>query len=46
MEHFGTIGRGEAEPLVNVRDGLENLRITQAIVQTAKSEKMVQPGTF
>src|SRR3989440_10443321 len=30
MEHFGAVGRGEAEPLVSARDGLANPRVTGA----------------
>lgn len=37
MEHFGAVVRGEAEPLVSARDGLQNLRVTEAIVQAAQS---------
>ena len=41
MEHFGCVVRGEAEPLVSAWDGLQNLRVTEAIVQAAKSGKIV-----
>jgi predicted dehydrogenase len=41
MEHFGAVVRGEAAPLVSARDGLDNLRITQAIVQAAKTGQTV-----
>jgi predicted dehydrogenase len=37
MEHFGAVVRGECEPLVSARDGLQNLRITQAIVESART---------
>jgi predicted dehydrogenase len=37
IEHFGRVVRGEAEPIVSARDGLQNLRITEAIVAAAKS---------
>lgn len=37
MEHFGAVVRGQAQPLVSARDGLANLRVTEAIVQAAKS---------
>jgi predicted dehydrogenase len=37
MEHFGAVVRGEAAPLVSARDGLANLRVTEAIVAAAKS---------
>jgi predicted dehydrogenase len=37
IEHFGAVVRGEAEPLVSARDGLANLRVTEAIVAAAKA---------
>jgi len=42
MEHFGAVVRGEATPLVSARDGLLNLKITEAIVQAASSGQTVQ----
>lgn len=42
MEHFGAVVRGEAEPLVSASDGLENLRITEAIVSAAESGRVVR----
>jgi predicted dehydrogenase len=42
LEHFGAVVRGEAGPLVTVRDGLANLRITEAITEAAKSGSMVR----
>jgi predicted dehydrogenase len=41
MEHFGAVIRGEAQPLVSARDGLQNLRITEAIVAAAKTGQVV-----
>jgi predicted dehydrogenase len=41
MEHFGAVVRGELAPLVTARDGLNNLRITEAIVQAAKTGQTV-----
>jgi predicted dehydrogenase len=41
MEHFGCVVRGEVEPLVSAEDGLLNLRITQAIVEAARSGQTV-----
>jgi predicted dehydrogenase len=35
MEHFGRVARGEEAPLVSARDGLNNLRVTEAIVEAA-----------
>jgi predicted dehydrogenase len=37
IEHFGAVIRGEAEPLVTARDGLQNLRVTEAIVEAART---------
>ena len=42
MEHFGAVIRGEAQPLVSAQDGLANLRVTEAIVQAAKSGGTVE----
>ena len=42
LEHFGAVIRGEARPLVTVRDGLANLRITEAIAEAAKSGSMAR----
>ena len=42
MEHFGAVVRGEAQPLVSARDGLANLRVTEAISRAAKSGAMVR----
>jgi predicted dehydrogenase len=41
MEHFGAVVRGEAQPLVSARDGLENLRITEAITLAATTGQVV-----
>jgi predicted dehydrogenase len=41
MEHFGAVVRGGATPLVSARDGLANLRVTEAIVEAAKSGKTI-----
>jgi predicted dehydrogenase len=42
MEHFGRGVRGEAKPIVTARDGLRNLRITEAIVKAAKTGAVVE----
>ena len=42
MEHFGQVVRGEAAPLVSARDGLANLRVTEAIGAAARSGSTVQ----
>ena len=36
LEHFCAVIRGEAKPLVSVRDGLQNLHVTEAIVEAAR----------
>jgi predicted dehydrogenase len=41
MEHFGAVVRGEAPPLVPARDGLANLRVTEAIVTAARTRQAV-----
>jgi predicted dehydrogenase len=35
MEHFARVVRGEEVPLVSARDGLNNLRVTEAIAEAA-----------
>lgn len=42
MEHFGAVVRGEAPPLVSARDGLANLRVTEAIVEAARAGSTVE----
>ena len=45
MEHFGAVVRGEAPPRVTVRDGLANLRVTEAIAEAARTGSAVDvPG--
>ena len=41
FEHFGAVVRGEVEPLVTARDGLANLRVTEAIVQAARTGQTI-----
>ncbi len=41
MEHFGQVVRGEASPLVSAHDGLLNLRVTEAIVEAARTGRTV-----
>jgi predicted dehydrogenase len=42
LEHFGAVVRGEVAPLVTVRDGLRNLRVTEAISAAAASGGTVE----
>jgi predicted dehydrogenase len=44
MEHFGQVVRGEVKPLVSSFDGMQNLKITEAIVQSAKTGQVIQTG--
>jgi predicted dehydrogenase len=41
IEHFGCVARGEAKPVVSASDGLRNLRITEAIVEAARTGSIV-----
>jgi predicted dehydrogenase len=41
MAHFGAVVRGEAQPLVSALDGLQNLRVTEAIAQSAETGQVV-----
>lgn len=41
IEHFAAVIRGEAKPLVSGRDGLQNLRVVDAIVEAAKAGNVV-----
>jgi predicted dehydrogenase len=41
LAHFCAVIRGEAEPLVSVRDGLQNLRVTEAILEAARTGRTV-----
>ena len=42
IEHFGAVIRGEAEPLVSARDGLQNLRVTEALATAARTGKTIE----
>lgn len=42
MEHFCAVLRGEARPLVSVRDGLQNLRVTEAIAEAARTGTSIE----
>ena len=42
IEHFGAVIRGEAQPLVSGRDGLQNLRVTEAIARAAREGGVVE----
>jgi predicted dehydrogenase len=42
IEHFGRVIRGEAKPLVTGRDGLQNLRVVDAITRAAQTGNTVE----
>lgn len=42
LEHFGQVIRGETAPLVSARDGLQNLRVTEAIAEAARCGRAVE----
>ena len=41
IEHFAAVVRGDAKPLVTARDGLQNLRVVEAIVEAARTGRTV-----
>jgi predicted dehydrogenase len=42
LTHFGAVVRGEVQPLVTVRDGVANLRVTEAIALAAKTGQLIE----
>jgi predicted dehydrogenase len=42
IEHFAAVIKGELAPLVSGRDGLQNLRVTDAIVEAARQGRTVE----
>jgi predicted dehydrogenase len=42
IEHFGAVIRNEAAPIVTARDGLANLRVTEAISTAARTGELVE----
>lgn len=42
IAHFAAVIRGDAKPLVSVRDGLQNLRVVDAIVEAARTGRVVR----
>ena len=46
LEHFGAVIRGETEPLVSARDGLANLRVTEAVVEAARTGTTVELACY
>jgi predicted dehydrogenase len=41
IAHFADVIRGNAKPLVSARDGLQNLRVVDAIVEAARTGRVV-----
>lgn len=41
LDHFCALIRGDVAPLVTVRDGLQNLRVTEAIAEAVRSGRTV-----
>jgi predicted dehydrogenase len=41
IEHFVEVIRGEAQPLVSAYDGLQNLRVTEAIFESTKTGQII-----
>lgn len=41
MDHFLQVIQGSATPLVSARDGLQNLRVVEAIAQAAQTKQAV-----
>lgn len=42
IEHFSQVIRGQALPLVSAHDGLQNLRVTEAIAEAAHTGRIVE----
>ena len=42
IEHFAAVIRGDEAPLVTCRDGLQNLRVTDAIAEAARTGSVVE----
>jgi predicted dehydrogenase len=41
IEHFAAVIRGEAEPIVSARDGLNTLKVTEAVTEAARTGELV-----
>jgi predicted dehydrogenase len=45
IEHFSAVIRGEAKPVCSGRDGLKELRVVDAVVESARTGQPVDiPG--
>ena len=45
IEHFSAVIHGDAKPLVSGRDALQNLRVTDAIVEAARTGRVIEVDT-
>ena len=45
IEHFGAVARGRAAPRVSLADGIANLRVTEAVLEAARTGACVEIGT-
>jgi predicted dehydrogenase len=44
VEHFAAVIQGEAMPIVSGRDGLDTLKVTQAVTEAARTGRVVDTG--
>jgi predicted dehydrogenase len=44
IRHFAAVIRGDADPIVSGRDGLDALRVTEAVTQAAATGEVVGTG--
>src|SRR3954469_11256099 len=44
VTHFAAVIRGEAQPIVSGRDGLNTLRVTEAVSEAAATAQLVETG--
>ena len=42
IEHFGAVARGRASPRVDLADGIRNLRVTEAVLEAARTGACVE----
>ena len=45
IEHFGAVARGRATPRVSLADGIANLRVTEAVLEAARTGACVEIET-
>ena len=44
IDHFAAVIRGEVEPICSGRDGLQSLRVVEAVVESARTGRPVDLG--